>query len=93
MYSDRFLQLIDPPPTEITYKLWFLDIYKSISRLELLVFLEMFMSCRGGSRIFHLSTGRGGGVGWGGVGGVQLEIGGTDGWLTQTWKANNEAIT
>ena len=49
----------------------------------------MFMSCRGGSRIFHLSTGRGGGVGWGGVGwggvgGVQLEIGGTDGWLTQT---------
>ena len=44
----------------------------------------MFMSSRGGSRIFHLSTGRGGGVGWGGVGGIQLEIGGTDGWLTQT---------
>ena len=65
MYSDRFLQLIDPPPTEITYQLWFLDTYKSISTLELLVFLEMFMSCRGGSKIFHLSTGRGGGgVGW-----------------------------
>ena len=88
MYSDRFLQLIDPPPTEITYKLWFLDIFKNISTLELLVFLEMFMSCGGGSRIFHLSMGRGGGVG-----GVQLENGGTDGWLTQTWKANNEAIT
>ena len=87
MYSDRFLQLIDPPPTEITYKLWFLDIFKNISTLELLVFLEMFMSCGGGSRIFHLSMGRGG------VGGVQLENGGTDGWLTQTWKANNEAIT
>ena len=63
MYSDRFLQLIDPPPTEITYKLWFLDIFKNISTLELLVFLEMFMSCGGGSRIFHLSMGRGGG-GW-----------------------------
>ena len=31
--------------------------------------------------------------GGGGGGGVQLENGGTDGWLTQTWKANNEAIT
>lgn len=77
MYSDRFLQLIDPPPTEITYKLGFLDIFKNISTLELLAFLEMFMSCGGGSRIFHLSMGRG-------VGGVQLENGGTDGWLTQT---------
>lgn len=79
MYSDRFLQLIDPPPTEITYKLGFLDIFKNISTLELLAFLEMFMSCGGGSRIFHLSMGRGGGVG-----GVQLENGGTDRWLTQT---------
>lgn len=64
MYSDRFLQLIDPPPTEITYKLGFLDIFKNISTLELLAFLEMFMSCGGGSRIFHLSMGRGGGGGW-----------------------------
>ena len=62
MYSDRFLQLIDPPPNE---------------------------GADPGSFTF-LREGVGwggvgwGGVGWGGVGGVQLEIGGTDGWLTQT---------
>ena len=90
MYSDRFLQLIDPPPTEITYQLWFLDIFKNISTLELLVFLEI--SCLVGADPGSFTFLREGG-GWGGVGGVQLEIGGTDGWLTQTWKANNEAIT